>query len=234
MNYSKLLVLPTIIFAPLAFAATSTTPAPTSEMDKVSYSIGVKTGENFNKQTIKINPQQFYQGMSDALSNKKTALSEQEIQDVIKNFQKQQMAQAESHAKKVAADNLVKGAAFLQANKSAPNVKTLSSGLQYIELAPGKGNSPKAGDSVTVNYRGTLIDGKEFDSSYSRNESSTFPLEGLIPAWQEALVLMKPGAKWKIFVPAKLAYGEKGVGNVIEPNSTLIFEIELVDFKPKS
>ena len=222
-----------MVFAPLAFAGT-TSSAPTSDMDKVSYSLGVKTGENFSKQSIKVNAQQFYQGLSDALNSQKPALTETEIQEVLKKFQKQQMAKAAEQEKKLAAENLVKGNAFLKANKSAPNVKTLPSGLQYIELAPGKGDSPKTGDFVTVNYRGTLIDGTEFDSSYSRNESTTFQLENLIPAWQEALVLMKPGSKWKIFAPAKLAYGDKGAGNVIEPNATLIFEIELVNFKPKS
>lgn len=232
MNYSKLIVIPAVLFAPLAFAASTSTP--TSEIDKVSYSLGLKTGENFSKQEIKVNTQQFTQGLNDALSNKKPALTEQEVQDVLKKFQKQQMAVAEANEKKMAATNLAKGNAFLQTNKTAANVKTLGSGLQYIEVTAGKGSSPKIGDTVTVNYRGTFLDGKEFDSSYSRNEPSTFQLDNLIPAWQEALTIMKPGAKWKIFVPPKLAYGEKGAGQVIEPNSTLIFEIELVDFKSKT
>lgn len=204
----------------------------TSELDKVSYSLGVKTAENFSNQQIKLNNQMFTRGFNDVMSKQKILLTNTEIQDVLVKFQQEQVALLSKREKQMAAANLSKGKEFLNTNKKQPGVKTLSSGLQYIELTTGNGNSPKATDTVTVNYRGTLLDGTEFDSSYGRSEPNTFQVDNLIQGWQEALQLMKPGAKWKIFVPPQLAYGTKGAGQVIEPNSTLIFEIELVDVKP--
>ncbi len=221
--------LPAALLSPIAFAADK---PPTSDQDKFSYSLGVKTAENFQQQDIKVNIQQFYQGLSDVFANKKPLLTEKEMQDSISKFQKQQLAKITAREKELAVENLAKSKAFFAENKSKPNVTTLPSGLQYTVLSPGKGTPPKAGDMVTVNYRGTLLDGTEFDSSYKRNESTSFQLENLIPGWQEALLLMKPGAKWKIYVPPQLAYGDKGAGQSIEPNSALIFEIELVSVKP--
>jgi FKBP-type peptidyl-prolyl cis-trans isomerase FklB len=232
MHYSKKFVLaamlPTLFTSQLVFAASN---APSSEVDKISYSLGVKTGENFSAQKININPEQFARGLEDTLKKQKIALSSEEMNKVITKFQEEQIALISKREKKMASDNLAKSKAFLDANKKQSGVKTLTSGLQYIELTPGKGNSPKLTDMVTVNYRGTLINGTEFDSSYNRKEANTFPLDNLIPGWQEALQLMKPGAKWKIFVPPQLAYGAQGAGQVIEPNSALIFEIELVNVK---
>jgi FKBP-type peptidyl-prolyl cis-trans isomerase FklB len=231
MQYSKLLLLPALFLSPCAFAAEV---GPKSEVEKLSYSLGVKTGENLRGQDIAIDTKQFARGLTDGVTNKKTLLTDKEMQETITKFQNQQIAKFEDASKKVASVNLLKSNQFMQENKSKPGVKTLSSGLQYTVMKDGKGKPPKSGDIVTVNYRGTLIDGTEFDSSYSRNESSTFPLENLIPAWQEALVLMSPGSKWKIYVPPSLGYGEQGAGRVIEPNSALIFEIELISFKPKA
>ena len=133
--------------------------------------------------------------------------------------------------KQLAEKNKKEGAEFLAANKAKEGVKTLPSGLQYKVLAEGNGTQPKPTDQVTVNYRGTFLDGTEFDSSYKRGEPVTFPVNGVIKAWSEALPLMKTGAKWQLFVPAELAYGEKGAGRAISPNSTLIFEVELVGIK---
>lgn len=229
MRYTKLLILPAMLVAAAAFAADT---APTTDVDKLSYSLGAKTGENFVSQQITINPQQFVQGMSDAIAKKKLLLTDKQMQDTIINFQTRQIAKISAQDKEMAKTNLAASKKFLAENKSKPNVVTLPSGLQYIVLAPGKGMPPKGNDEITVNYRGTLLDGTEFDSSYSRNESSTFTLAELIPGWQEALSMMTPGAKWKLFVPPNLAYGEKGAGRVIQPNSTLIFEIELVKVKP--
>lgn len=231
MRHAKLLLLPALLFAPLTFAADK---GLTTEIDRLSYSLGAKTGENFSSQDIPVNPNQFAKGLSDAVGKKKLLMTEQEMQDTIQKFQEKEISKVTEMNKKLAVVNQEKSNKFLAENKGKPNVKTLSSGLQYIELTPGKGSSPKLGDDVTVNYRGTLIDGTEFDSSYKRKESTTFQLEGLIPGWQEALLMMKPGAKWKIFVPPQLAYGDKGAGRIIEPNSTLIFEIELVNVKPKT
>jgi len=234
MHYSKQIVLaamfPALLASPIALAASN---APTSDVDKVSYSLGVKTGENFSAQQIKINPDQFAKGLSDVVNKQKLLLSNDEMNKVITKFQEEQIALISKREKQMAAANLAKSNAFLDANKKQPGVKTLASGLQYIELTPGKGNSPTATDMVTVNYRGTLLDGTEFDSSYNRKEENTFQVDNLIPGWQEALTHMKPGAKWKIFVPPQLAYGVQGAGQVIEPNSALIFEIELVKVKPQ-
>jgi len=234
MHYSKQIVFaamfPALLVSPIARAIST---APTSELDKISYSLGVKTGENFSAQQIKINPDQFAKGLSDVVNKQKLLLSNEEMNKVITKFQEEQIALISKREKQMAAANLAKSNAFLEANQKQPGVKTLSSGLQYIELTPGKGDSPKTTDMVTVNYRGTLIDGTEFDSSYNRKEENTFQVDNLIPGWQEALTHMKPGAKWKIFVPPQLAYGVQGAGQIIEPNSALIFEIELVKVKPQ-
>lgn len=229
MRYSPLLIIPAVFGASIAFSSHA---APSSDLDKLSYSLGAKTGENFAQQDIKINAQQFNDGLNDALTGKKLALTEQQMQDTIMQFQNQQISKLTARDKQLATENAAKSQKFLADNKKKPNVKTLPSGLQYIEISPGKGNPPKSTDIVTVNYRGTLLDGTEFDSSYSRNEPSSFPLNELIPGWQEAIALMTPGSKWKVFVPPKLAYGDKGAGRVIQPNSTLVFEIELVSTKP--
>ena len=231
MRFPTLLLMPALLFGSVAIAASTT---PSTELDKLSYSLGVKTGENFIAQEIKIDTKQFSTGLNDAIAKNKLAMSEKDMQTTIVQFQNQQIAKIKASEEKIAAANLIKSNQFFEENKKKPNVTTLTSGLQYTEITAGKGKSPKNGDVVTVNYRGTLLDGTEFDSSYSRNEPSTLELENLIPGWQEALVLMKPGAKWKIFVPATLAYGEKGAGRVIEPNSALIFEIELLKIEPKS
>ena len=161
-------------------------------------------------------------------------LSNDEINKVITKFQEEQVALISKREKQLAATNLAKSNAFLEANKKQPGVQTLASGLQYIVITPGKGTPPKKTDMVTVNYRGTLIDGTEFDSSYNRKEANSFQVDNLIPGWQEALTHMQPGAKWKIFVPPQLAYGVQGAGQVIEPNSALIFDIELVKVQPQN
>jgi FKBP-type peptidyl-prolyl cis-trans isomerase FklB len=131
-------------------------------------------------------------------------------------------------ARKIPEMNKQAGEAFLAKNKGEKGVKTTASGLQYKVVTTGKGKQPTAEDTVTVNYRGTLIDGTEFDSSYKRNEPATFPVKGVIAGWTEALPLMKEGSKWMLYIPANLAYGERGAGNMIGPNSTLVFEVELL------
>lgn len=217
--------------APAASAPASST-APSTDVDKLSYSLGVKTAEDIQGQNIQINPVQFSQGLSDKYSNKPTSMTDQQMQDSIDKFKEQHIQAMMEKEKQLAATNLTKSQAFLKQNQSKPTVKTTPSGLQYEILTPGKGASPKSGDEVTVNYRGTLLDGTEFDSTYKYNKPATLPVDKLITGWQEALKLMQPGAKWKVYVPPQLAYGEQGAGTVIEPNSTLIFEIELLDVKP--
>ncbi len=130
--------------------------------------------------------------------------------------------------------NQKRGQTFLQNNQTKADVNVLPSGLQYTIVQEGEGSTPGPADLVTVNYRGTLIDGTEFDSSYARNMPATFPVNGVIAGWTEALQLMKPGAKWKLYIPANLAYGERGAGQMIEPNSALVFDVELLSVSPSS
>jgi len=206
-----------------------------NQKDKVSYSIGLNIGRNLandlKKQSIDIDPNILTRGIQDALAGAKPLLTDQEIQETMVAFQKEMMAKWEEIGKK----NKAEGEAFLAENKKKEGVKTLPSGLQYKVIKAGTGKRPKADDTVTANYRGTLIDGTEFDSSYKRGQPATFPVSGgIIPGWTEALQLMEEGAKWQLFIPSNLAYGERGTGGIIGPNAALIFEIELVSIKEKT
>lgn len=200
----------------------------TSTKDKVSYGIGRNIGENFKRQGLDVNPELLARGIADALAGRDSAVTEEELQAAFAAFQQEMQARQADLAKKEAEKNAKEGAAFLAANKKKEGVKTLPSGLQYKVLKSGDGPSPKASDTVVTNYRGTLIDGTEFDSSYKRGEPAEFPVNAVIKGWTEALQLMKVGDKWQLFVPAELAYGDQARGNVIGPNSVLIFEIELL------
>lgn len=202
-----------------------------SDRDKVSYSIGLEIGNNFKKQSIDVDADILARGMKDALSGSKPLMTDKEIQDTMTAFQKDMMAKQAEKAKALAEKNKKDEEAFLAENKKKEGVKTTSSGLQYKVIKDGEGPLPKATDTVTVNYRGTLIDGTEFDSSYKRGEAATFPVEGVIAGWTEALRLMKAGSKYQLFIPSNLAYGERGAGQAIGPNSTLIFEVELLSIK---
>ncbi len=215
------------MFSPSLFAAD---PAMhlNSEKDKISYSIGLDIGKNFTKQGIDLDTNVFMSGLEDGRQNKNTLMSDQEIRDTLGALQTKLVQQQQENLKKLAESNLAQGKAFLEQNKKVAGVKTLNSGLQYRVLSEGQGTPPTAKDTVKTHYKGTLTNGTEFDSSYSRGEPVEFPVEGVIKGWTEALQLMKPGAKWQIFIPANLAYGETGAGNVIGPNSALIFEIELL------
>lgn len=215
--------------------ANTTTPAHstalTSEKDKVSYSIGVDLGENFKNQHIDVNPTLLAKGLQDGIANHPTLLTQQEMTDTLMTLQKEQAAKQATQAQTAAAKNLQEGEAYLAANKQKPGVITTASGLQYKVINPGKGENPTANDVVTVDYKGSLINGKVFDSSYDRKQSATFPVSGVIPGWQEALKLMKPGATFELAIPANLAYGEQGAGNAIAPNQTLLFTVHLVSVK---
>ncbi len=205
-----------------------------SQKDKVSYSIGLNIGRklasDLKSQSIDIDSNLLTKGIQDALAGAKPLLTDQEIQETMVAFQKELVAKWEETGKKNKAD----GEAFLAENKKKKGVKALPSGLQYKVIKAGAGKKPKPDDTVTVNYRGTLINGTEFDSSYKRGQPATFPVTGVIPGWTEALQLMEEGAKWELFIPSNLAYGERGTGGVIGPNATLIFEIELVSIKQKT
>jgi len=200
--------------------------------DKLSYAIGLDVGGALKRQSVDVNTDIFMQGVKDALSGGKKLLTDEEVRETMTAFSKELAAKQAEAMKKLGEKNKEEGEAFLAENKKKEGVKTLPDGLQYKVITEGKGASPKATDTVTVNYRGTFIDGKEFDSSYKRNQPATFAVNGVIPGWTEALQLMKEGSKWQLFIPAKLAYGERGAGGVIGPNATLIFEVELLSIKP--
>jgi FKBP-type peptidyl-prolyl cis-trans isomerase FklB len=220
--------------AVLAFVAPALADNPTvlkDQRDKASYSIGVKIGADMKANALDLNSEALVTGLQDGISGAKPQLSDKERADSLMAFEQDLQKKEIERLKQLAEKNKKEGAEFLAANKAKEGVKTLPSGLQYKVLAEGNGTQPKPTDQVTVNYRGTFLDGTEFDNSYKRGEPITFPVNGVIKAWSEALPLMKTGAKWQVFVPAELAYGEKGAGRAISPNSTLIFEVELVGIK---
>ena len=200
-----------------------------SQKEKISYIIGMDIGKNLKNQSVDIDQAAFAKGIKDALSGGKSSLTDEEIRQTMAAFQKEMAAKAQALGEK----NKKEGEAFLAENKKKKGVITLPSGLQYKVVSAGKGKKPKPTDTVTVQYRGTLIDGTEFDSSYRRGQPATFPVNGVIPGWTEALGLMQEGAKWQIFVSSNLAYGEKGTGGQIGPNATLIFEVELISIQEK-
>ena len=200
--------------------------------DKLSYSIGVDIGHRLKGQSIDVDPDILAKGIKDIFTGGKLLLTEQEVRDTLAAFQKDMIAKQKERAKVIGEKNKKEGEAYLEANKKKEGVKVLPSGLQYKVITEGKGKTPKATDTVTVNYKGTLIDGTEFDSSYKKGQPATFPVNKVIPGWTESLQLMKEGSKWQIVVPPALAYKEMGAGNMIGPDATLIFEIELISVKP--
>jgi len=199
--------------------------------DKVSYAIGLDVGNAMKKQSIDINTDIFMKGLKDALAGDKKLMTDDEIRETMTAFSREMADKQKENMKKIAEKNKQEGDAFLAENKKKEGVKTLESGLQYKIIAEGAGKAPKAADTVTVNYKGTLVDGTEFDSSFKRGQPATFPVNGVIKGWTEALQLMKEGAKWQIFIPSNLAYGDKGAGGMIGPNAVLIFEVELISIK---
>jgi FKBP-type peptidyl-prolyl cis-trans isomerase FklB len=221
----------TIIFAAFALVLPAfgqeKSPPFKDQKDKFSYSIGLNIGSNLSKQKIEINADMVTAGIKDAIAGK-PQLNQDQVKEVMTTFEKDMEQKQKAAGEKNAAD----GAKFLEENKKKEGVKTTSSGLQYKMVKEGTGPQPKATDIVTVNYRGTLINGTEFDSSYKRGEPATFPLNGVIKGWTEAVQLMKVGSKYQLFIPSQLAYGDRAVGPDITPNSTLIFDVELLGIKP--
>ncbi len=190
-------------------------------------------GANLKKQNVEVDWSLVAQGLKDGASGGKTRLTEDEAKAVLTEVQNDVRKEQQEKMKEAADKNKTEGQAFLAANKDKEGVKTTASGLQYKVITEGTGPKPTATDTVVCNYKGTLIDGKEFDSSYKRGEPATFPVSGVIKGWTEALQLMPVGSKWQLFIPSDLAYGERGAGAEIGPNSTLIFEVELISIKPK-
>lgn len=203
-----------------------------TEMEKVSYAIGVQLGQTFKKQEIDIKIESLMRGLKDTMAGRKLLLNESEIKTVMMGFQQRMMAKAMERQKAEAAKNLAAGKAYLAANGVKKGVRVLPSGLQYKIIKKGTGKTPTATDKVKTNYRGTLIDGTEFQNSYKLNKPAEFLVKGVIPGWTEALQLMKEGGKWELYIPANLAYGVQGRPG-IPANSTLIFEIELLEVLKK-
>ena len=205
-------------------------PKLTDENDRTSYSVGYQIGGDFKRQGVKLNPEVLAKGIQDAVSQAQPLMTQEEMTQLLVNLKKKIVATQQEELKKMAEKNALEGKAFLAENEKKEGVKTLASGLQYKVIKEGTGGSPKATDNVTVHYRGALIDGTEFDSSYRRNKPVTFQVDRVIPGWTEALQLMKTGSNWQLFMPPGLAYGERGAGP-IPPNSTLIFEVELLSIE---
>ena len=209
------------------------TPAFKTQKDKISYAIGMNVGASLHREAIDVDPNLVRQGLEDALAGDKTLLTEDEARATLGELQAGLRKKQQEKMQQAGEVNKEQGEAFLAANKEKNGVVTLPSGLQYEILTSGAGPKPTASDSVVCNYRGTLIDGKEFDSSYKRGKPTTFPVGGVIKGWTEALQLMPVGSKWRLFVPSELAYGERGTGTDIGPNTTLIFEVELLSIQSK-
>jgi FKBP-type peptidyl-prolyl cis-trans isomerase FklB len=206
--------------------------------EKFSYALGMNIGTGYSqglkKQSVEVDWNLLAQGLKDAAAGSKTRLTQEEAQAVLNEVQTEIKKQQQEKTQQAAAANKTEGEAFLAANKSKDGVVTLPSGLQYKILTAGTGPKPTASDSVKCNYRGTLINGTEFDSSYKRGQPATFAVGQVIKAWTEALQLMPMGSKWQLFVPSSLAYGERGAGAEIGPNATLIFEVELLSIEEKA
>ena len=223
-----------ILVAALLTASTACSQEKTQlkdERDKVSYSIGLDIGNTFKKQNMDINTEALMSGLKDAVGGAKPQMTEEEMKTTMASFSKSMMEKQAAVAKEAGAKNAAEGEKFLADNKGKEGVKTTASGLQYKVIKEGTGPSPKETDTVETHYRGTLINGTEFDSSYARNEPATFPVNRVIKGWTEALQLMKVGSKYELYIPANLAYGERGAGQEIGPNSTLKFEVELLGIK---
>lgn len=202
-----------------------------TEKDKISYSIGMDIGGSFKAREMDVDVELLYKGIEASYKGEKTALSPDEAKNILMEYGKRLREKQTALAQKKGENNKKEGEDFLTANAKKDGVITLSSGLQYKVIEEGDGASPTIDDTVETHYRGTLIDGTEFDSSYKRGKPAVFPVKGVIAGWTEALQKMKVGAKWQLFIPSDLAYGERGSGPQIGPNSTLIFDIELLGIK---
>jgi FKBP-type peptidyl-prolyl cis-trans isomerase FklB len=219
-------------------AAAAKTQAPLTlktQKEKASYAIGMNIGKNLKRDSVEVDPSIVYRALKDALAGSKLLLTDEEAKAALMTLQTEVRAKEEAKTKAAALENKKTGEAFLTANKTKDGVVTLPSGLQYKILKAGTGPKPTAEDTVLCHYRGTLVDNTEFDSSYKRGEPLKIPVGGVIKGWTEAIQLMPVGSKWQLFIPSDLAYGERGApGSPIGPNSTLVFEVELVSIEPKA
>ncbi|HEY2460557.1 MAG TPA: FKBP-type peptidyl-prolyl cis-trans isomerase [Candidatus Acidoferrum sp.] len=210
-------------------AARASTPlALKTPKDKASYAIGMNIGKGMHKDSVDIDPNILLRGLKDAMAGGKLLMTDDEAKAAIIVLQGDLRKKQEEKAQAMSGVNAKEGEAFLTTNKTKPGVVALPSGLQYKILKEGTGPKPTAADSVVCNYKGTLLNGTEFDSSYKRGEPATFPVSGVIKGWTEALQLMPVGSKWELFIPSDLAYGQRGAGSDIGPGATLVFEVELL------
>jgi FKBP-type peptidyl-prolyl cis-trans isomerase FklB len=233
----KLLLSAVIVIAVVSSAAaqeqipparkSGSAPAPQTQQERIGYAIGLDIGRMFQKQAIEVDLTFLTRGIRDGLTGAKPAMSDEEMQTALQTMQKEAQMRAAARAKAEGTKNQTEGQNFLAQNAKKEGVKTTKSGLQYKVLKEGKGPSPKASDVVRTHYHGTFLNGDVFDSSVQRGEPAEFAVNRVIPGWTEALQQMKVGSKWQLFVPAELAYGESGFGD-IPPNKTLVFEVELL------
>jgi FKBP-type peptidyl-prolyl cis-trans isomerase FklB len=224
--------------APKSAGAPKTPPAAGSSIlktqkDKASYAVGMNFGMSLKKQSVDVDPDLVAKGIRDAMAGNKPLISDSDAQAALTQLQGDVQKTMEAKMQKLGVANKQEGDTFLAANKTKEGIVALPSGLQYKILKAGTGPKPTPSDTVVCNYRGTLIDGTEFDSSYKRGQPASFPVGQVIKGWTEALQLMPVGSKWQLFVPASLAYGDRGAGPDIGPNATLIFEVELLSIKGK-
>lgn len=222
--YAK--VLPLILFS-ISSLALAEEAALSTPKQKLSYTVGYQIGQSIKRQGLEVDTDVVGQAIKDVMTDAQPKLKPEEMQAAV---QAHQQASTQKRAAQ-GGENKKAGEAFLAANKKKEGVVTLPSGLQYKVITEGKGKKPKLTDTIVAHYRGTLIDGKEFDSSYKGGQPATFPVNAVIKGWQEILPMMPEGSKWQVFIPSELAYGEAGAGADIGPNATLIFDIELISVK---
>ena len=205
----------------------------TTDKQKASYAIGMNVGSSIRRQSVDVDPDILARGLKDSLAGGKTLLTDDEAKAALTALQAEARKAQEEKMQIAAEANKKEGDAFLADNKTKPGVVTLPSGLQYKVITEGSGPKPTADDSVVCNYRGTLLNGTEFDSSYKHGQPIEIPVGRVIKGWSEALQLMPVGSKWQLFIPPDLAYGNRGAGNDIGPNATIVFEVDLVSIKPQ-
>jgi FKBP-type peptidyl-prolyl cis-trans isomerase FklB len=214
-------------------AKPATAPTLATDREKASYAIGANIGKSMKKEGVDLDPALIARGIKDGFAGGKLLLTDEQAQAALTAFSAEMKKKQEAQLALVAAANEKEGQAFLATNKTKPGIVTTPSGLEYKVLTAGTGPKPTPEDTILCNYRGTLINGTEFDSSYKRGQPTSIPVGGVIKGWTEALQLMPVGSKWQLFIPSELAYGPRAAGPDIGPNSTLIFEVELISIQPK-
>jgi FKBP-type peptidyl-prolyl cis-trans isomerase len=236
--YSRLFAVMLLMLFVVGCSAEEAKSAPEQKLDtpknRISYTIGVNIGQDFKGQQMDVDTDLLLKGLKDSLEGKELQLTDEEMVAEIQVFQKEMQAKMVAEREASSGKNQAAGEAFLAENAKKEGVVVTESGLQYKVLEAGEGDSPAASDVVIVHYSGTLIDGTKFDSSYDRGQPATFPVGGVIAGWTEALQLMKPGAKYQLVIPSALAYGERGAGQDIGPNATLLFDVELVSVEKEA